>query len=52
MPSIMPVSPRFGDSNGDPSVSPNDNPTKYLSPVSIVNPSSKPSETSKQILHV
>ena len=37
--SIIPVSPVFGESSGDPSGSSSDNPTKDLSLVPIANPS-------------
>ena len=41
----MRVIPGFGESSGYPSVSQNDNPTKYLSPVPIIKPTSGTSET-------
>ena len=45
---IMPVSPVFGESSGDPSIIPSDNPTKDPSPLPITKPSSGPSETSSK----
>ena len=53
MTSIIPVSPVFGYSNGDPSVIPSDNPTKDPSPVTIIKPAIMPIETpTKGISHV
>ena len=53
IPSIMPVSTGFRESNGDTRGSPSDNQTKDPSLVSIINTSNGPSETkTKDPFHV
>ena len=52
MTSIMLASLGFGESSGDPRVSPSDNLTKNTSPVPIIKPNNGTSETQPKILHI
>ena len=49
MQSIIPINTGFGESNGDPSGSQSDNPTKDTSTVPIIKTESRPSENTTKV---